>query len=75
MTPGSDDKLAKGMPIGPRTRRDERAALIADIRVLRQLLKPHEEEFDSRGKSVFARAVQTVIDERRVQLGQLKAAP
>jgi hypothetical protein len=58
----------------PSARTDVRAEvnrLLKDIEVLRQLLALHGEHYDSRGRSVFARAVDEVIDERLKQLRRL----
>jgi hypothetical protein len=73
MEPSFEQKPAEAKPIRSLGRADERAAVIEDIHVLRQLLKPHEKEFDSRGRSVFARAIQAVIEERQAQLRRLIA--
>ena len=55
----------------PRVRRGvpaEANRLLKDIEVLRQLLAFHGEPHDSRGRSVFAQAVEAVIDERLTEL-------
>jgi hypothetical protein len=79
MEPGAEHTSADARPI-PGARGEVRADadnLLKDIAVLRHLLALHGENHDSRGKSVFARAVEAVIEERQMQLNRLRrgAAP
>jgi hypothetical protein len=61
-------------PPMPSARGDVRADVnraLKDIAVLRHLLALHGENYDSRGKSVFAQAVEAAIEERQMQLNRL----
>ena len=64
---------ARPMPGARADVRAEANSLLKDIEVLRHLLALHGEQHDSRGKSVFAQAVETVIEERMMQLKRLAA--
>ena len=71
MQPSAEQERAETTPIGTPDGEAERAALIEEIRELRQLLAPHDKMFDSRGKSVFAQTIRAKIDEKRTQLARL----
>ena len=62
---------APPMPSARGNMRADVNGLLKDIEVLRHLLALHGENYDSRGKSVFAQAVESVIAERRVQVKRL----
>lgn len=72
MTPPSEQKLPEVIPTGPPSQSDKRTDLIEDIRVLRRLVTPHEKAFDSRGTSMFAQAVESVLEHRLAELGRLR---
>ena len=61
------------MPSARIDARTEVNCLLKDVEVLRHLLALHGENHDSRGKSVFAQAVESVIEERMMQLKRLAA--